>query len=68
MRAYGERLGDAFNDGDLVRWRGGYVDHPCICIRRMLKRRARREGVAVVAVEIDARAAEKHVARSPRRA
>lgn len=44
MRAYGEKKGDAFNDGDLVRWKGGYVNQPPRIVRRLLKRRARREG------------------------
>lgn len=45
MRAYGERHGDAWLEGDVVRWARG-DRKPFIAMRRMLKRRARRVGVA----------------------
>ncbi len=46
MRAYGERHGDAWLEGDVVRWAWG-GRKPFIAIRRMLKRRARRVGRAL---------------------
>ncbi len=51
MRAYGERHGDAWLEGDVVRWAWG-GRKPFIAIRRMLKRRARRVGRALAAFAI----------------
>ncbi len=48
MRAYGERHGDAWLEGDIVRWAWG-GRKPFVAIRRMLKRRARRAGRALAA-------------------
>lgn len=48
MRAYGERHGDAWLEGDLVRWTRG-DRRPNVAIRRTLKRRARRAALADVA-------------------
>ena len=46
MRAYGERHGDAWLEGDVVRWAWG-ERKPFVAMRRMLKRRARRVGRAL---------------------
>lgn len=48
MRAYGERHGDAWLEGDVVRWAWG-GRKPLIAMRMMLKRRARRVGRALAA-------------------
>lgn len=52
MRAYGERHGDAWLEGDLVRWTRG-DRRPPVAVRRVLKRRARRDGSAETVLPIE---------------